>query len=208
MNLTFNRGKGEAVRQGLLAACEAGAKFVGYLDADMATPSVEFVSLVDRLLHDRSLDVALGSRVALLGRRVERPMSRHYAGRIFATVASLALGIGVYDTQCGAKVFRVSPSLTSALGRPFRTKWVFDVELLGRLLHPDDGANSIGSEQFVEIPLMEWHDVAGSHLKVRAAADAFRGLMLVFRQRLRQSGQSSTATSRHTSPQLWVPERD
>ncbi|MDQ1419024.1 MAG: hypothetical protein QOJ52_986, partial [Acidimicrobiaceae bacterium] len=76
----------------------------------------------------------LGSRIARLGSTIERTARRHLLGRVFATAASVALGCQVYDTQCGAKVFRVTPALTVALQRPFRSAWAFDVELQSRLL--------------------------------------------------------------------------
>jgi dolichyl-phosphate beta-glucosyltransferase len=96
---------------------------------------------------------------------------------VFATFASIFLRIPVYDTQCGAKVFRATPALREALATPFRSSWVFDVELLGRLLRGSPTVGPVPLAEFEEMPLREWRDVGGSRLTpfgmARAAADLF-----------------------------------
>ena len=159
LHLDRNRGKAEAVRHGLLEGLDAGSDFVAYLDADFATPGDEMVRLL-ALLQEGRAQVALGSRVALLGAHIERKASRHYLGRFFATFASLVLRLPVYDTQCGAKAFRACAALSRALEEPFHARWAFDVELIGRLL-----ANGLSSRDFVEVPLRRWMDVGGSRLR-------------------------------------------
>ncbi len=177
--LSENRGKAEAVRVGLRAGVDAGAAVVGYLDADFATPPGEMLRLLDLLRERPELLAALGSRVARLGAQIERRARRHYAGRVFATVASLALGVPVYDTQCGAKAFRVDDELRAALAEPFRSPWVFDVDLLDRVLGRSSGRErEARAARIVEVPLGAWRDVAGSKLKTRdmvhAAVDVAR----------------------------------
>ena len=177
LTLGANRGKGEAVRRGLLEAIAEGADLVAYCDADFATPPDEVGRLVAALRADDGVDVVLGSRVAMLGSDIRRSTFRHYSGRVFATASSLVLGVSVYDTQCGAKVLRVTPALRAALAEPFVSRWVFDVELLGRLLAfaPPGPA---GEDRFVELPLRRWHEPGGSKLtvasRVRAAVDLAR----------------------------------
>ena len=173
--LPANQGKGEAVRRGLLDAIAGGAELVAYCDADLATPPDEVGRLVDVLRADQTVDAVLGSRVALMGSDIRRSPLRHYTGRLFATAGSLVLGVPVYDTQCGAKAFRVTDRLRRALATPFVSRWAFDVELLGRLLQ-DTGRG--GGGRFVEVPLRRWRDADGSKLTVvaglRATVDLLR----------------------------------
>jgi len=151
--LGSNRGKGEAIRAGLTVALDENPEFVGYLDADFATAADEFLRLVD-IAHARpGASAVLGSRVALLGRSIRRRPARHYMGRIFATLASVILRMRVYDTQCGAKVFRATPQFRRAVATPFTYRWIFDVELLSRLTRAPRDA--LGAENFVEVPLRE-----------------------------------------------------
>lgn len=169
--LPENRGKAEAVRTGLLAALEDGASVVGYTDADFATPPEEMIHLLDELERSGAL-VALGARIARLGAHIERKASRHYLGRVFATGASIILGLAVYDTQCGAKLFRDTAVLRLALSQPFSSRWSFDVELLGRLGAGAPGVPGIRPEQMIEVPLRTWIDVGGSKLSPQGAVKA------------------------------------
>ncbi|HET9513330.1 MAG TPA: glycosyltransferase [Gemmatimonadales bacterium] len=165
IDLPRNQGKAEAVRRGMLRAIEQSPRYVGFWDADLATPLEvlpEFISLLDT--HD-SLDWVIGARVRLLGRRIERHAARHYLGRIFATVASWSLGIAVYDTQCGAKLFRRSSELETILLRPFQSRWLFDVELIGRYLNVLRARGEpVPDRRIYEFPLHAWSDVKGSKL--------------------------------------------
>jgi len=194
--LGSNRGKGEAVRRGLLAALDAGAELVGYCDADFATPPDEVARLVATLRADESIGAVLGSRVALMGSDIRRSPFRHYSGRLFATAGSLVLGVPVYDTQCGAKVFRVTDALRQALATPFVSRWAFDVELLGRLMH-----GPAGRGRFVELPLRRWREPGGSKLTTRAGIRAAADLARIHRVLRRRAagagpgGESPAATS-------------
>jgi dolichyl-phosphate beta-glucosyltransferase len=161
-----NGGKAAAVRAGLQAALVDRADIVGYFDADLATPPEEMARLV-RVLTDGGFEVALAARVALLGTRIERRALRHYLGRVFATCASLVLSLRVYDTQCGAKAFRSNHLLSEVLSEPFVARWAFDVELLGRMLAGTRGFTGLSPDRFVEMPLTEWRDVAGSKIRWR-----------------------------------------
>jgi glycosyltransferase involved in cell wall biosynthesis len=163
LRLDSNRGKGEAVRAGLIHALGRAPQIVGFWDADLATPLPEARSMLDLLSDRPDLQAVIGSRVRLLGRILERHPARHYLGRLFATGASLALDMAVYDTQCGAKLFRVSDTIERVVQQPFRSRWIFDVELLGRLM---DQLGPASGGWIEEHPLRHWEDVGGSKLRL------------------------------------------
>jgi hypothetical protein len=159
-----NFGKAEAVRCGVLKSIELGAKNIGYWDADLSTPLFFIKKMLDNL--DDQVTLVLGSRVMLLGYDIERLPIRHYSGRIFATLASLTLDLPIYDTQCGAKVFRNNFEIQKAFSLPFTANWSFDVEMIGRLkiikkhffLKPLE-------ETAMEYPLEKWVHYPGSKIK-------------------------------------------
>ncbi len=166
LHLQQNSGKAEAVRQGCLRALESRPAYVGYWDADLATP-LEDIPLFARVLELKpAIDAVMGCRIPLLGHTIERQPLRRALGRLFANVASLALRLPVYDTQCGAKLFRVTHVLRQTLSEAFCTRWIFDVEILARMrvarrqLHLTELGNAV-----YEQPLDDWRDVAGSKLK-------------------------------------------
>jgi len=163
-----NQGKAEAIRQGMLHAFAGVSDLLGFVDADLATPPSELRRLAD-ILRSGDCDVVFGSRVQLLGRNIERNPMRHYLGRLFATCASLSLALPVYDTQCGAKIFRRGESVRQAFSEPFHSRWAFDVELLGRLVRPGRDQTGVPIARFREEPLDTWTDVPGSKLKPAAA---------------------------------------
>ena len=175
--LETNSGKAEAVRQGMLRAFGSGAAMAGYWDADLATPLEAIRDFVAVFGKSPRVDIVLGSRVAILGHTIDRRPVRHYAGRVFATLASMTLGVPVYDTQCGAKLLRCNERTTGLFADPFGSRWVFDVELLARYL--GGGGKPEGIR---ELPLRRWTDVGGS--KVRPG-DFFGGVIELSRIRRR-----------------------
>ena len=100
-----NRGKGYAVRVGLLAAA---ADVVLFTDADLSTPITETPKLVDPI-RSGEFDVTFGSRAldrSLIG--VHQPWRREQGGRLFNLIVRAATGLPFWDTQCGFKAFRMS----------------------------------------------------------------------------------------------------
>jgi hypothetical protein len=110
--------------------------------------------------------MVIGSRVKLLGRKIERRALRHYVGRVYATCASLVLNLPIYDTQCGAKIFKNSQELKIVFNKPFSAKWIFDVEILARFIMIERfrGGKPL-KDSVIEHPLEEWKDVSGSKIK-------------------------------------------
>jgi glycosyltransferase involved in cell wall biosynthesis len=183
-----NGGKGEAIRDGMITAMRMeGCAFTGFWDADLATPLIAIPDLLATLEAGPALQMVFGARVRLLGRTIHRKAARHYAGRIFATAASSVLSIPVYDTQCGAKIFRVTPDLEYVLAEPFASRWIFDVEIVARFIQRR--GHDFGLSAIYEFPLQTWQDVGGSKLRgsdfLRAALD----LVTIHRRYLAKNSQ-------------------
>jgi dolichyl-phosphate beta-glucosyltransferase len=190
LELERNSGKAEAVRQGISRGFSRGPRLVGYWDADRATP-LSYIRRFAERFDDPKVEMVLGSRVRLLGRRVQRSMTRHYVGRGFATIAGLALKLPVYDTQCGAKLFRADAIFRDLFARPFELDWCFDVEIFARLLEFEQAGRLEIEKQCVEYPLEEWADAAGSKLTVRQFPNVLREILKLstIARRARKSGR-------------------
>jgi dolichyl-phosphate beta-glucosyltransferase len=188
LDLQPNGGKGEAVRRGLLHVLESmPGGSVGFWDADLATPLDAFPEFLAILDADPQIEFVFGARIRLLGRHVTRNPMRHYAGRAFATTVSLSLGLPIYDTQCGAKLFRCSPTLQQVLSKPFETRWIFDVELLARFLAAWHVAGLPAEGKIYELPLKTWVDVAGSKVKPSDFVRSFLDLLKIRKDFVRRS---------------------
>ena len=178
--LQQNMGKAEAVRRGMNHALTLGAKVVGYLDADFATPAKDMLALLNKL-EANEVKVCLGSRWLHLGAKIDRTAFRHYGGRVFATIASSVLKLNIYDTQCGAKAFCVSEVLVRSISEPFLSRWAFDVELIGRLLNDASEDARYTEQDFIELPLQNWRDIRGSKIRIADMVTATFELLLISR---------------------------
>jgi glycosyltransferase involved in cell wall biosynthesis len=168
INLSKNKGKGEAVRQGVLYAIRNNFDYIGYWDADLSTPLENIKTFIDLLNESPHRDIVMGARVQMLGRSIYRKAARHYIGRIFATAVSIMLRLPVYDTQCGSKIFRNTPIFKELFAAPFLTKWIFDVEILARYLSASNSKlKQILTEKIIEYPLQSWFDIPGSKIKFK-----------------------------------------
>lgn len=177
--LPQNRGKAEAVRMGLNFALDRNAQYAGYWDADLATPLEAITEFMEVFAARPDLEMVFGSRVKLLGRRVHRKTSRHYLGRVFATTVSVILRLPIYDTQCGAKIFRVGPGTRELVAEPFGSRWVFDVEILARYIRRLGSADA-AAQRIYEYPLHAWEDVGGSKVKPHHFIVAFRDVLGIY----------------------------
>jgi dolichyl-phosphate beta-glucosyltransferase len=209
LRLGTNVGKAEAVRRGLRLAFRRRAEFVGYWDADLATP-LDAIRRFEAILRSRpELMLVMGSRVALLGRQIRRRWRRHLLGRAFATAASLVLQLPVYDTQCGAKLFRVTPATIDLFRLPFKTRWVFDVEILARIATAIRTDTEMPVEGAIyEYPLENWHDVQGSRLKPMDFVTAAIDLAGIYWRDMRRPRAAALAASSIEQPAPGNQHRD
>ena len=179
LDLEQNSGKAEAVRRGILSAMERRPDLVGFWDADLATPLGEVKDFLEIFTSRPEIEMVFAARVRLLGRSISRNPKRHYFGRVGATLISSSLGLAVYDTQCGAKLFRVSDAMRDLFTIPFLSRWIFDVEIIARFVRQrgrDAAARSI-----YELPIKAWHDVKGSKVRSTDFIHALRDLWKIHR---------------------------
>ena len=164
LDFPTNQGKAGAIRQAILKiiSVDQAIPFVGYIDADLATPLRALPSLMVPLVSNPDCKIVLASRWAHLGADIKRKAYRHYLGRIFATAISIFLKLPIYDSQCGAKMLR-SEYIAQIFDKPFVSTWFFDVEILKRMqiLFPEDQQKP----WVIEVPLQQWHEQSGSKLK-------------------------------------------
>jgi dolichyl-phosphate beta-glucosyltransferase len=176
LDLERNSGKAEAVRKGMLAALERRPDLFGFWDADLATPLTELPDFLEVFRGRSEIDMVFAARVRLLGRSISRNPGRHYFGRVGATLISSSLGMAVYDTQCGAKLFRWNATIGELFGEPFLSRWIFDVEIIARLIR--QRGRDAAAKSIYELPIKVWRDVQGSKVRstdfIRALKDLWR----------------------------------
>ncbi len=150
-----NRGKGAAIRTGVLAA---RGRYVFFMDADLATPPEDARGLLAAL--EAGADAAIGSRIQADGSdmRASQPPKRRIVGRMF-TLMRKAMRVlpDIDDTQCPMKGFRHDVA-QAVFQRQQLSGWIFDAEVLYI-------ARALGY-RIVSVPV-SWHHVDGSRLRVR-----------------------------------------
>ena len=164
LDLKRNQGKAEAIRSGMQYIVNEGitCDYVGFMDADLATPLEEIERAISAMKDFNSPSLILGSRIKLFGTtEISRSDYRHYVGRVIATFISKALKLAIYDTQCGFKFVRMD-RVAPLFKDPFISRWLFDVELIFRLLQIT-GYNKINGE-LIELPVTRWEEKGGSKI--------------------------------------------
>lgn len=120
-----NRGKGFAVRQGVLAS---RGEYVAFSDADLSAPLEEMAKLLEATR--KGYDVAIGSRaVRDAAIPVHQPLYRELGGKGLNLLIQALAVPGIHDTQCGFKLFRGALA-REVFAKCFIDGWGFDVEVL------------------------------------------------------------------------------
>jgi dolichyl-phosphate beta-glucosyltransferase len=184
-----NRGKGHAVRTGLLAARNTVAAF---FDADLSMPVTETPKLVEPI-RSGQYDVVFGSRA--LDRRLigtHQPWTREQSGRVFNFVMRRLTGLPFKDTQCGFKAFRMDVCRAVVEGALI-DRFGFDVELLFI-------AHRAGL-RMLEYPV-RWDDVAGGSVSFKTGLQGFAELREVRRNAARGLYADAVARAREAAARV------
>lgn len=159
-------GKGAAVRRGLLSS---GSRFVGFFDADLATP-LETLEVTMRLLRHGATAVIASRHLPESSFVRRQGIGRRVGGSVFRLLTQSMVD-GVRDTQCGFKFFE-RDAVARAMVQCRTGGFAFDAELLRRLQR--DGG------RIVEVPVA-WTDGAASSLRpIRDGAAAFGAVLKVY----------------------------
>ena len=159
-----NRGKGFAIRKGML---EAGGEWILSTDADLSTP----ISELDKLLAEAErtgAQIAIGSRAldrSLVG--VHQSALRELSGRFFNVIMRLITGLPFHDTQCGFKLFRADAA-REIFSRQTLDGFSFDVEnlMIAKVL----------GYRAIEVPVV-WNNVEGTKVGMLAGMESFAALL-------------------------------
>ncbi len=161
-----NRGKGYAVRHGML---EAGGEWILYTDADLSTPIEEFAKLF-AAASEQDAGIAIGSRAidrSLV--EVHQPLLREYSGRFFNLVMRIVTGLPFRDTQCGFKLYRADAA-KQVFSRQEQDGFSFDVEDL--VIAAKLGLRAL------EVPV-RWANAEGTKVRLSQGLKSFVDLVRI-----------------------------
>jgi dolichyl-phosphate beta-glucosyltransferase len=157
-----NRGKAEIVRKGVNEMYKLSRfDYFGYFDADLSAPLGACSGFIKYLEQNINCQAVFGSRIEKPGVVIKKIYLRHLAGRIFSLVVNYLFKLRLYDTQCGAKLFR-KEIVPLVFNEPFISRWLFDIEIILRLrkFYLKDGG------VIEEKPLLLWVNKKGSKITV------------------------------------------
>jgi glycosyltransferase involved in cell wall biosynthesis len=179
-----HRGKGAAVRAGLLAA-RGNLRFM--CDADLSMPVGQLTRFL--AIVPRDCDVAIGSREGAGARRLGEPVLRHVMGRVFNRLVQVSVLPGIDDTQCGFKLLTARAAQVICSSMTIEG-WAFDIEMLQ--------IARVQGWRVREVPI-EWHYRDRS--RVSAMRDTWRMARDLWRVRANaRRGAYSSASSRVRCP--------
>lgn len=174
--LNENKGKAEAIREAIIYSYNSDLKFhkIAYIDADLSV-SLEETLAISKTLNNITL-FAFGSRILKIDTDIQRKKFRHFSGRFVATIISNLLGVSIYDTQCGCKIFdkKIAEKIFE---EPFISRWLFDVEIFFRIikLYSKKELKLMSKE----IPLKKWIDIDDSKVKISYFFSMWKDIYLI-----------------------------
>lgn len=167
-----NRGKGYAVRQGMIASRGA---FAAFSDVDLSAPLEELDKLLKAM--NKGFDIAIGSRGVRGAQLTTRqPLYREFGGKALNLIIQALAVPGIWDTQCGFKLFRGDVA-RDVFSKAFLDGWGFDVEVLYL-------ARKMGY-RVAEVPVKWGH---GENSKIRPVQAALQVIRDIIRMRLHNYG--------------------
>ena len=155
IQLPKNKGKGEAIRRGMLEALKYNPEYLLFADADLSCPESEWVKLINEVVLN-GIDVAIGSRY-IKGAKAKRTLIRKIISKSFNIYTKIILKMDYQDTQCGCKAFN-RQSAMYIFGKPLTfEKFAVDLEILTR-------AEILGLK-VKEVPIT-WNEESGTKIKI------------------------------------------
>jgi glycosyltransferase involved in cell wall biosynthesis len=166
LELGENLGKAEAIRIGFRYILQSQTKYrgLGFMDSDGAFDLADLtnsINLFDLKCMNDSYEAIFMSRLAISGRNIERNTLRHFFGRVVSRIIKCGLPNSPWDTQAGLKIFKSTEEFSRTIQVPFRTRWLFEVEILQRVFVSRREVLRIWEE-----PLHNWVDVKGSKIGI------------------------------------------
>lgn len=166
LELERNRGKGYAVRHGILHAL---GEIVMFTDADLSSPMDEAEGLFAAIAQ--GADIAIGSRWLATSRQTHRqPLYRQFFGRCFNLLTRMVMNLPFADTQCGFKAFTRTAAQTVFQLQTIE-RWGFDPEILFIALRR--------GYQIKEVPVSWAHDARTRVRYLRDGVQMLKELAIV-----------------------------